>query len=73
MSRHHDILFVGKDRHMEGRSKEEITGVTLLGNQGVSYQSDYAPEILETFVILPSQKYTTHSGFVYQSKPNVWY
>ncbi len=35
---------------MEGRSKEETTGITLLGNQGVSYKTDYASELLETFV-----------------------
>lgn len=35
---------------MEGRSKEETMGITLLGNQGVSYKTDYAPELLETFV-----------------------
>ena len=35
---------------VEGRSIEEIKGVTLLGNQGVKYEQDYAPGILETFV-----------------------
>lgn len=32
------------------RTKEELEGVTLLGNQGVRYADDYAPEMLETFV-----------------------
>lgn len=32
------------------RSDSELDGVTLLGNQGTRYASDYAPEVLETFV-----------------------
>lgn len=32
------------------RNEEELQGVTLLGNQHTVYQSDYAPEVLETFV-----------------------
>lgn len=32
------------------RTTEELEGVTLLGNQGVRYATDYAPELLETFV-----------------------
>lgn len=35
---------------MEARTKEETEGITLLGSQGTKYPSDYAPEILETFV-----------------------
>ena len=35
---------------MSGRNKEELNGVTLLGNQGTKYPMDYAPEMLETFV-----------------------
>ena len=35
---------------MSGRKKEELEGVTLLGNKGVAYKSDYAPEVLETFL-----------------------
>lgn len=31
------------------RTDKELEGVTLLGNQGVRYCGDYAPEILETF------------------------
>ena len=31
------------------RTDKELEGVTLLGNQGVKYCGDYAPEILETF------------------------
>ena len=32
------------------RTKREISGVTLLGNQKTKYPNDYAPEVLETFV-----------------------
>lgn len=32
------------------RSDSELQGVTLLGNQGTKYPSQYAPEVLETFV-----------------------
>ena len=35
---------------MSGRNKEELNGVTLLGNQGTKYPMDYAPEMFETFV-----------------------
>lgn len=35
---------------MEGRTKEELTGVSLLGNQNTKYSYDYTPEVLETFV-----------------------
>ena len=35
---------------MSGRSKQELDGVTKLGNQGTKYPTDYAPEMLETFV-----------------------
>ena len=31
------------------REKEEMKDITLLGNQKVSYPSDYAPDVLETF------------------------
>ncbi|MDE6718125.1 MAG: NADPH-dependent 7-cyano-7-deazaguanine reductase QueF, partial [Muribaculaceae bacterium] len=31
------------------RTDKELAGVTLLGNQGTEYSSDYAPELLETF------------------------
>ena len=34
---------------MSGRNKEELEGVTLLGNQKTKYADDYAPEVLETF------------------------
>lgn len=33
----------------EGRLKEEMQEVTLLGNQGTKYNFGYAPEILEAF------------------------
>ncbi len=32
------------------RTENELDGVTLLGNTGVSYPTQYAPEVLETFV-----------------------
>ncbi len=32
------------------RNENELSGVTLLGNTGVSYPTQYAPEVLETFV-----------------------
>jgi 7-cyano-7-deazaguanine reductase len=31
------------------RTDEEMPNVTLLGNQGTKYPTDYAPEMLETF------------------------
>ena len=35
---------------MSGRTEKELEGVSLLGNKKVSYPSDYAPEVLETFL-----------------------
>lgn len=32
------------------RTEEQLSGVTLLGNTGVKYPTQYAPEVLETFV-----------------------
>ncbi len=32
-----------------GRTREEMEGVTLLGEKGVAYPTDYAPEMLQTF------------------------
>lgn len=32
------------------RNNEELESVSLLGNQGTKYPTDYAPEVLETFV-----------------------
>ena len=32
------------------RNEEELTGVNLLGNQNTQYPTDYAPNILETFL-----------------------
>lgn len=32
------------------RNKEELQGVTLLGNQETKYEKDYNPNVLETFV-----------------------
>ena len=35
---------------MEGRNTQEKEGITLLGNQGTKYPTDYAPQVLETFI-----------------------
>lgn len=32
------------------RTKDELQGVSLLGNQNTKYYQDYTPEVLETFV-----------------------
>ena len=32
------------------RTGDEISGCTLLGNQGVKYPTEYDPHILETFM-----------------------
>lgn len=32
------------------RTTEQLDGITLLGNTGVKYPTQYAPEVLETFV-----------------------
>lgn len=32
------------------RNKEELSGVTLLGNQNTKYKYDYDPDVLETFL-----------------------
>lgn len=42
------------------REKEELQGVTLLGNQKTKYPQDYAPEMLETFI----NKHRDHDYFV---------
>ncbi len=34
---------------MAGRDKNEMKDITLLGNKNVTYKSDYAPEVLESF------------------------
>ena len=34
---------------MSGRNKQELEGVTLLGDQKTKYADDYAPDVLETF------------------------
>ena len=31
------------------RNEKELEGVTLLGNQGTTYEFDYTPQVLETF------------------------
>lgn len=42
------------------RQQEEMGDISLLGNQGVKYPEDYAPEILETFM----NKHPEHDYFV---------
>lgn len=42
------------------RQQEEMGTISLLGNQGVKYPSDYTPEILETFI----NKHPDHDYFV---------
>jgi len=37
------------ENHFEGRSKEELKGINLLGNQGTKYKTQYDPSILEIF------------------------
>lgn len=32
------------------RNEEELSGVSLLGNQNTKYEDDYAPHVLETFI-----------------------
>ena len=32
------------------REKQEMGNVSLLGDQGVKYPDDYAPEMLQTFI-----------------------
>jgi 7-cyano-7-deazaguanine reductase len=38
-----------EDFNMSGRKDEELTDITLLGNQGTNYLFEYSPEILESF------------------------
>ena len=38
-----------KELDFMARNDKELEGVTMLGNQGVKYPTDYAPELLETF------------------------
>ena len=45
---------------MNGRNKNELQGVTLLGNQSTKYNYDYTPSVLETFV----NKHTDNDYFV---------
>lgn len=49
------------------REKEELQGVTLLGNQKTKYPQDYAPEMLETFI----NKHQDHDYFVKFNCPNL--
>lgn len=35
---------------MSGRNKEELKGVSFLGNQNTKYPENYAPEMLESFI-----------------------
>lgn len=40
------------------RTEENLNGITLLGNQGVAYPTDYNPELLETFInVHPENEY----------------
>ena len=50
-----------------GRSKEEMEGVTLLGNKDVKYSMDYAPEMLQTF----DNKHPDNDYFVKFNCPEV--
>ena len=50
------------------REKEELQGVTLLGNQKTKYPQDYAPEMLETFI----NKHQDHDYFVKFNCPGVY-
>ncbi len=43
-----------------GRTRDEMEGITLLGDRGVEYPKDYAPEMLQTFV----NKHPDHDYFV---------
>lgn len=45
---------------MNGRSREELESISLLGNRKTEYPADYAPEVLETFV----NKHTNNDYFV---------
>ncbi|MCL2492794.1 MAG: preQ(1) synthase [Clostridiales bacterium] len=38
-----------RDENASGRTKQEMEGVTLLGDQHTEYRYTYAPEVLETF------------------------
>lgn len=49
-----------KEYRTMSRQQEEMGDISLLGNQGVAYPSDYAPEILETFL----NKHPEHDYFV---------
>ena len=52
--------YLTRSDKMSGRTKEELKGVSLLGNRKVSYPDDYAPELLETF----PNKHTENDYFV---------
>ncbi|MBO4964956.1 MAG: preQ(1) synthase [Muribaculaceae bacterium] len=40
------------------RTEKNLNGITLLGNQGVAYPTDYNPELLETFInVHPENEY----------------
>ena len=45
---------------MQGRTGEELKDITLLGNQNTKYETDYAPQVLETF----PNKHPDHDYFV---------
>ena len=52
---------------MSGRTHEEAEGLSLLGNKKTVYKSDYAPEVLETFV----NKHPDNDYFVKFNCPEV--
>ena len=45
---------------MAGRSEEEISGITKLGDHNTKYDFNYCPEVLETFI----NKHQDHDYFV---------
>ena len=58
-NKYYIIIKVKMEKYMS-REKEELQGVTLLGNQKTKYPQDYAPEMLETFI----NKHQDHDYFV---------
>ena len=50
----------------QGRNKEELQDITLLGNQNNKYEFDYTPQVLETF----DNKHQGRDYFVKFNCPN---
>ena len=44
------MFFLPQKKLKTMRTEKELEGVTLLGNRGVKYPTDYTPELLETFL-----------------------